>query len=67
MVPCSVCSKLEESLALVAPQVERAVTLFPSVCVAAFYVEHDDSMGLCHSKFSRLEEISKSLKRGGCN
>ncbi|CAN7939706.1 unnamed protein product, partial [Ixodes hexagonus] len=44
-------------------KVERAVTLFPGVCVAAFYVEHDDSTGTCKGKFSRLAEISKALKR----
>ncbi|KAM7308356.1 hypothetical protein ISCGN_011990 [Ixodes scapularis] len=45
-------------------KVERAVTLYPGVCVAAFYVEHEDSTGTCAPRFSRVAEISKALKRG---
>ncbi|EEC00388.1 hypothetical protein IscW_ISCW001749 [Ixodes scapularis] len=44
-------------------KVERAVTLYPGVCVAAFYVEHEDSTGTCAPRFSRIAEISKALKR----
>lgn len=48
-------------------KVERAVTLFPRACVAAYYVEYDDSMGLCHPKFSRLAEMSQALIKGPVN
>ncbi|XP_042147316.1 uncharacterized protein LOC121836475 [Ixodes scapularis] len=48
-------------------KVERAVTLYPGVCVAAFYVEHEDSTGTCAPRFSRVAEISKALKRGALN
>ncbi|KAH6927788.1 hypothetical protein HPB50_008622 [Hyalomma asiaticum] len=46
------------------PIVERAVTLYPRLCVAAFYLEYEDSMGLCRPKFARLSEIAQTLKRG---
>ncbi|KAK8779604.1 hypothetical protein V5799_019052 [Amblyomma americanum] len=45
-------------------KVERAVTLYPSLCVAAYYLEYEDSMGLCRPKFSRLSEIAQTLKKG---
>ncbi|KAL1435919.1 hypothetical protein MTO96_010689 [Rhipicephalus appendiculatus] len=45
-------------------KVERAVTLYPRLCVAAFYLEYEDSMGLCRPKFARLSEIAQTLKRG---
>lgn len=48
-------------------KVERAITLFPRACIAAYYVEYDDSMGLCHPKFSRLAEMSQALRKGPVN
>ncbi|XP_064473625.1 uncharacterized protein LOC135388172 isoform X2 [Ornithodoros turicata] len=45
-------------------KVERVVSLFPKACVAAFHVEYEDSLGQCHSKFSRLATIEATLKRG---
>lgn len=45
-------------------KVERAVTLYPRLCVAAFYLEYEDSMGLCRPKFARLSEIAQTLRRG---
>ncbi|XP_037577997.2 uncharacterized protein LOC119460932 isoform X3 [Dermacentor silvarum] len=45
-------------------KVERAVTLYPRLCVAAFYLEYEDSMGLCRPKFSRLSEIAQTLNKG---
>ncbi|XP_065282400.1 uncharacterized protein [Dermacentor albipictus] len=45
-------------------KVQRAVTLYPRLCVAAFYLEYEDSMGLCRPKFSRLSEIAQTLNRG---
>lgn len=45
-------------------KVERAVTLYPSLCVAAYYLEYEDSMGLCRPKFARLSEIAQTLRKG---